>query len=170
MWERVPMMPERTVPSASKGSARRHRVEGGRKHQVKIRFTDDEYDAIVARAAAANVSVQRYLVDGALTRRPARMSAALGAELAGLRRLAANLANNMNQIARRINSGADPDAGVLAAADSVRRTMNRLDTALSWLGIPSAGNGVPDSRNTRPGARIAPPGPRSGPAASRSGA
>jgi len=165
-------MPENTVPSASSGPARRHRVEGGRKKAVKIRFTDDEYAAIAARAAEARVSVQRYLVARALARRPAprAMPAALAAELAGLRRLAASLANNMNQIARRINSGADPDAGLLAAADSVRRTMNRLDSALAWIGAPPDRNGIPGPRNTTPDARIAPSGPRHGPAASGSSA
>lgn len=167
------MMPEHTVPAASKGSARRHRVEGGRQHQVKIRFTDAEYDAVAARAAGAHVSVQRYLVDGALARRPPRsVPSALAAELAGLRRLTANLANNINQIARRLNAGGDPDAGTTAAADAVRRAMNRLDAALAWLGVPpagSAGDGVPDQRNAQPGPRTAPSGPRNARHAYRSG-
>lgn len=163
-------MPEHVVPSASSGSARRHRVEGGRKKEVKIRFTDEEFNAVAARASEARVSVQRYLVARALARRPARMPAALVAELEGLRRLAGNLANNMNQIARRMNSGIDPDAGLLAAADSVQRTMNRLDSALSWADVPAARNGHPAQRNATPAARIAPSGPRNGPAASGSGA
>lgn len=165
-------MPEHPVPSASSGSARRHRVEGGRQKAVKIRFTDDEYDAIAARASEARVSVQRYLVARALARKPAPRTApaALSAELAGLRRLTGSLANNMNQIARRINAGADPDAGLLAAADSVRRTMNRLDSVLAWIGVPPGGSGVPDPRNANPGARIRQPGPRNGPAASGSSA
>lgn len=148
------MMQEHTVPAASKGAARRHRVEGGRQHQVKIRFTDAEYDVVASRAADAHVSVQRYLVDGALTRRPPRSApSALSAELAGLRRLTANLANNLNQIARRLNAGAGPDAGIPAAADSVRRTMNRLDSVLAWLGAPPAGKCVPGQRNADPDAR-----------------
>lgn len=159
------MMQEHTVPAASKGSARRHRVEGGRQHQVKIRFTDAEYEAVAARAADARVSVQRFLVDSALTRRrpPPSAPSALAAELAGLRRLTANLANNVNQIARRLNVGADPDLGITAAADSVRRTMNRLDSVLAWLGAPHAGKtappvgkSVPDQRNAHPSARTAP--------------
>lgn len=145
------MSPERAIPAASRGSARRHRVEGGRRHPVKICFTDAEYEVIAARAADARVSVQRYLVDGALARRPSRTApSALAAELAGLRRLTAGLANNINQIARRLNAGADPDPGIPAAADSVCRAMRRLDSALAWLDIPPGGHSAPDPRNARP--------------------
>jgi hypothetical protein len=59
----------RPVAAASRGSARRHRIEGGRRRELKIRFTDAEYDAIIARAADARVSVHRYVADGALAGR-----------------------------------------------------------------------------------------------------
>jgi hypothetical protein len=118
---------------------------------VKICFTDDEYAVIAARAAEARVSVQRYLVDGALARRSSRsVPSALAAEVSSLRRLTAGLASNINQIARRLNAGAEPDAGVLAAADAVRRAMSRLDSALAWLGAPPTGNSAPDPRNEHP--------------------
>jgi Bacterial mobilisation protein (MobC) len=55
----------------------------------------------------------------------------MAAELTGLRRLTANLANNINQIARRLNSGGAPDASVDPALEAVRRTMDRLDRALA---------------------------------------
>src|SRR5579859_3423847 len=90
----------RPVPPAFNGAARRHRVEGGRPRHVKIRFTDAEYDAIAARALEARVSIPRLIVDSTLIRRNrVAPSPALTAELAGLRRLVANLANNVNQIA-----------------------------------------------------------------------
>ncbi len=131
------MVTEHTVPAASRGAARRHRVEGGRPREVKVRFTDAEYEAIAVRAAAARVSVQRFLAEGALApRRQVVVPAALAAELSGLRRLLASLANNINQIARRLNTGGRPDASVDAAADAVTRTMNRLEAAVSWLGAP----------------------------------
>jgi hypothetical protein len=159
-----------TVPAASKGSARRHRVEGGRKHEVKIRFTDAEYDAIAARAADAKVSIQRFLVDGALARRsPRAVPSALIAELTGLHRLTANLASNINQIARRLNTGLSPDASLPAAADSVRRAMNRLDSALAWLDVPSQRNSTPDDRNAEPEQRKAVPRQRTANAAARTG-
>jgi hypothetical protein len=131
------MVTNHAVPAASRGAARRHRVESGRPHAVKVRFTDDEYAALVGRAAAARVSIQRFLVEGALApRRQVVVPAALNAELAGLHRLVANLANNINQIARKLNAGGRPDASVTAATDAVARTMSRLDAAVAWLGEP----------------------------------
>ncbi|MBO0803217.1 MAG: hypothetical protein J2P25_09105 [Nocardiopsaceae bacterium] len=152
-------MQESAVPAASKGAARRHRVEGGRPHAVKIRLTDAEYDAIAARAAEARVSVQRYLVGRALARTaPVQhrvAPSALTAELAAVRRLTANLASNINQIARRLNSGGDPDAGMTATADAVLRTTRRIDAVLAWFDSPPRPNGTPPQRNTAPPRRPA---------------
>ncbi len=156
--------PERPVPSAARGAARRRRVEGGRPRAVKIRLTDAEYEAIAARAADSGVSVQRLLVAGALTSGPATtVPSALAAELAGLRRLVANIANNINQIARKLNSGGRPDAGITSAADAVRHTMRRLDVALGAAvrsGLPKQPVRDPDlpSQGPEPGPQS--PAPR----------
>jgi hypothetical protein len=120
-----------------------------------IRFTDDEYVAIVARAAEARVSVQRYLVERALSRKssPRTAPSALTAELVALRRLSNNLANNMNQIARRLNAGAEPDARIPAASYAVFRAMRRLDAALAWLDAPVPRNGAPMPQSNTPASR-----------------
>ncbi|HEX6523328.1 MAG TPA: plasmid mobilization relaxosome protein MobC [Streptosporangiaceae bacterium] len=154
----------RRVPAARNGAARLHRVEGGRRHAVKVRLDDAEYDAIVAHAADSKVSIQRLLVTCALTRTLPAIPAqsALIAELVGLRRLAANLANNVNQIARRLNSGGFPDSSIPAAAVAVRRAMLRLDSALTGLtaessappATPSAqAVAAPSAPQPRPGSR-----------------
>ena len=103
-----------------------------------MRFNDAEYEALTARAAGAGVTVQRFLADGAFASQRPKVSApaALIAELAGLRRLIRSLSNNINQIARWLNSGGRPDARVTAALDSVQRAMTRLDAVLGWLGAP----------------------------------
>lgn len=153
MGERGPEVSEhieRRHAAASRGSARRHRVEGGRHRELKLRFTDDEYDAIMARAADARVSVHRYMADGALAGRAAANNALI-AELTGLRRLVANLANNTNQIARRLNAGGYPDGGVTANSDALRRLIQRMDIALARAGAPRPSHpGAPVSRNTYP--------------------
>jgi hypothetical protein len=133
-------------PDALRRGLRRHRLEGGRGVKLTVRLSDAEYDAIAVRAGSAGVNAQRFLVDSALaSRRPqAGIPAALAAELSGIRRLLASLANNMNQVARWLNSGGRPDARVTAAMDSVRRATIRLDTALGWI--------APDGRNA-PGTR-----------------
>jgi hypothetical protein len=129
-----------------------------------MRFNDAEYKALSERAASAGVSVQRFLADGAFaTRRPqASAPAALIAELAGLRRLIRNLANNINQIARWLNSGGRPDARITGALDSVQRAMTRLDAVLAWLGAPQPLKpeppSVPAERSSAPAERPRPRG------------
>ena len=111
---------------------------------VEIKFTDAEYAAIAARATESKVSVQRFLVGCALARWPlAAMPSSLAAELAALRRLTGNLANNINQIARRLNSGGTPDASIDPALAAVRRAMDRLDRALT--GTDPGPSGTPRS-------------------------
>jgi Bacterial mobilisation protein (MobC) len=142
----------RPVPSAGRGSARRHRVQGGRPCVVQIRFTDAEYAALATRATESKVSVQRYLTNCALTRRPHPPPPSVTAELAALRRLTSNLANNINQIARRLNSGGALDASTGPTLEAVRRTMDRLDRALAGTDPGSPGS----PRNTAPLLRPSP--------------
>jgi hypothetical protein len=110
---------------------------------------------IAARAADCKLSVQRFLVSCALVRRsPANVpqiagarSSSLAAELTGLRRLTANLANNINQIARVLNSGGVPDSSIPATADAVRRATARIDSVLAGLAAdPSARPAAPSVR------------------------
>ena len=163
--------PHRPVPAAAKGSARRRRIEGGRPHTIKIRFTEAEFAAIITCADAAHVSVQHYLTDAAFCRRPTA-NASLIAELQGLRRLVLNMANNVNQIARRLNSGGRPDASVAAASNAACRTLEKLDTALGWLGAPpaprkptaTADESVDPGRPDRFAAPFRPAAPQSAPA------
>lgn len=160
----------RPVPAAGKGSARRRRAEGGRTNKIKIGFTDDEFTALIARAKSAHVSVQRYLTDAAFFRRPAA-NASLITELQGLRRLVLNLANNINQIARRLNSGGRPNTSIETATDAVCRTLAELDSALGWLGAPppprtadsTVGQPAFANRPDRPATPFRSSGPQSGP-------
>ena len=170
----------RAVPSEAAGATRQRRVEGGRQHVVKVKLADAEYDAIAGLAADLKVSIQRLLVSSALipkcrtgTQAPAaRIPAPAVAELAGLRRLTANLANNINQIARVLNSGGTPGGSIPATADAVRRVMVRLDSVLAGLGADSSGrpadrsirapavpSGHGSSRPAVPPARIVPEAP-----------
>jgi uncharacterized protein (DUF1778 family) len=157
----------RGVPSAAKGLARRKRVPGGRSYAIKVRLTEAERDALSTRAATAHRSVQRFLVETALTDpqqtgAPARIhpNATLTAEFTSLRRLVSNLANNMNQIARRLNSGGHPDGRLQATTEAVNRAMNRLDAALSVIGVAPPRN-VPDDPARQVLARYRSPLPES---------
>ncbi|HXL90422.1 MAG TPA: plasmid mobilization relaxosome protein MobC [Streptosporangiaceae bacterium] len=125
------------APSAAQGATRLRRVVGGREHAIKVKLNNAEYQAISTRAADRKLSMQRFLLSCALAPRteiqPVRAPSTLTAELAGLRRLTANLANNINQIARVLNSGGVPDTSIPATADAVRRAMTRLDSVLSGM-------------------------------------
>jgi hypothetical protein len=129
----------RAAPSAARGAARRKRVAGGHPNAIKVRLTDEERDALITRATAAHRSIQRFLVETALAdnhQQPPRPNATMAAELVSLRRLVSNLANNMNQIARSLNSGGHPDGRLSATTEMVRRAMARLDAALEATGSP----------------------------------
>jgi hypothetical protein len=130
-------MTRKTIPSAANGATRLRRAAGGREHAIKVKLNNAEYQAISTRAADRKLSVQRFLLSCALAPNPAvqpvRAPSMLTAELAGLRRLTGNLANNINQIARVLNSGGIPDASIPATADAVRRAMTRLDSVLSGM-------------------------------------
>jgi uncharacterized protein (DUF1778 family) len=131
----------RTVPSEAKGAARRNRVQGGRPHSIKVRLTTEERAILVASAAEAQLSVQRFLLESAHpSRKPmkpaTRPNTALMEELASIRRLVSNLANNMNQIARRLNAGGRPDGRIPPVIDAAGRAISRLDRALAASAVP----------------------------------
>jgi len=102
---------------------------------MTMRFTGPEYDALAALAAEAGLSVPRYLVDSALAEatQPQIASPALMAEITAVKRLIANAANNINQIARKLNSGAAPDASIAPSMAAARYAMSRLDVVLDGI-------------------------------------
>jgi hypothetical protein len=81
-----------------------------------------------------------------------------------------NVANNINQIARHLNSGGRPSATIDAATDALCRTLGELDAALGWLGAPppprkaAAPTGQTRTTNCqdRPAMPFRPSGPHSG--------
>ncbi|RLV52863.1 hypothetical protein D9V41_16440, partial [Aeromicrobium phragmitis] len=70
-----------------------------------MRLSDDEATALAARAEAAGMSRQRYLLTVALSEQGegAIASRELLADLLRARRIVAGSADNMNQIARHAN-------------------------------------------------------------------
>lgn len=155
-------LPRRVVPCAARGATRRKRVPGGRQYAIKIRLTEQERETLADRAAAAHRSIQRFLVELALadSQQPPRPDAATTAELVSLRRLISNLANNMNQIARCLNSGGHPDGRLPGTAELARRALIRLDAALEAAGSPRS-RIVPDNPPNSALARYRSPLPES---------
>jgi hypothetical protein len=89
---------------------RRKRSVGGRRpHRVVIRHSDEEWERVSAMAAHLGISVpnlyERAMFAGSAQAVVGIEEAVLG--MLGARRLLANAANNLNQIARAANSGAE---------------------------------------------------------------
>lgn len=88
---------------------RNKREAGGRPHKAFVRMSDEEFAKIAGRARALEISVPRALVEAATGAPPLTKSErqALHQELTGVKLLLGNLTNNVNQIAKALNSDAD---------------------------------------------------------------
>lgn len=128
-------------PAPGTPLTRRRRVTGGRSHVPQVRFSDAEFEVVQQNADAAGLTVSGYLALAAEPRGPlgvAQMPVAerraWASELMAVRLLAANIANNLNQLARSANSGAAVDpiqaAAVLTAC---RRVIGRAESVLGQL-------------------------------------
>lgn len=99
--------------------------------RLTVRATPEEAARVRADAAAAGLTVSRYLVRQATGRESVLIGAEVRDELAALRRALSRVGSNLNQLARAANSGAYDAAEVEAAAREVRglgrRVLHRLD-------------------------------------------
>lgn len=125
-------MDGKPVRGWSLGAGRRERSADGRRPKVvKLRLSDEELLELQLAAANHGVSVQRYLMEceavaragggETVTQRRESLS-----ELVAMRRLLANLANNMNQIAAAANSGAEVREQAKGAIAAARRTTEKM--------------------------------------------
>ncbi|TQK97518.1 uncharacterized protein DUF1778 [Streptomyces puniciscabiei] len=112
----------------------RLRDEKKRVHQPSCRMNDDEYQLLLRAAAVCHMSVAGFLARSALN--AARDLDRTAADIAGekemlqelfaLRRHLGQIGNNLNQVAKALNSGADaPQAEAVLAA--VQRAAKRVD-------------------------------------------
>ncbi|MEO5875008.1 MAG: plasmid mobilization relaxosome protein MobC [Streptosporangiaceae bacterium] len=108
---------------------------GGRRHELKVRLTDEQRAKVSGRASAAGVSISRLMVEAALSgiTRTATERRAIVIELLAVRRLVVALGNNVNQIARVANATEQVPAEVPAAMDAVVRVLARLDAKASEM-------------------------------------
>ena len=121
---------------------RLRRVPGGRKRQVSLCLTDDEYAALRSRADRAKVSVARFLIEAALSG-----SASAATEQRQLRRdvertqlVLAGLANNVNQLAKWANTNRVlPDSFASTLGDIGRAMAVVTETVQRIPGVFGAG-------------------------------
>ncbi|MGW1674599.1 hypothetical protein [Streptomyces sp. NPDC002324] len=93
-------------------------------------MSDEEFALIQGRAIALGVSVPRALVEAATGVPPLTKSQrhALHQELTGVKLLLANLTNNVNQIARKLNSDVDvPTREIRAVLERAAVAAGRVD-------------------------------------------
>ncbi|MEL7978373.1 MobC family plasmid mobilization relaxosome protein [Isoptericola sp. F-RaC21] len=129
-------MDEQTPGGRQLSRRRRANFDGGRQHFHKVRVSPEEEGMLVRLAAAQQVTVPRLLVESALAGKssetPAERRNAM-VELFALHRLLANIANNINQIAKVANATGEVQAELSAVLDATRRTASRIDEAIDGL-------------------------------------
>lgn len=131
---------------------RQTNVKGGRSIRRVVRLSEFEDNALMLKASEQGVSVQRLLVESALTFETGETATerreAIANILQAQRQLAA-IGNNLNQMARATNAGEPIDAGIAGSLDYLRGVLERLDTAADV--IASAGTSTDSSASTRVG-------------------
>jgi len=124
-------------PSRVTVRRRRANTSTPRQKSVHVRLTEREHDRLAGLADGHGVTVQRLLVEAALAGRetPAARRSAM-VELFEIRRLLANVANNVNQLARAANVTGDTPAvaRLEVVLQEVRGVLGRTLDALDGLG------------------------------------
>lgn len=123
---------------------RRRRILGGRQKRYVVRVSETEEGYLRRLALAHRVSVQRLLVESTMAAGSGQSLAdrrAVIANLFALYRLAANVANNVNQIAKVANATGELGSELGAALDAVRRVAVRIDAQIDELGLSRRGGG-----------------------------
>ncbi|MFI9210266.1 plasmid mobilization protein [Streptomyces sp. NPDC053253] len=141
--------PEKLAPRrkrrASKTASRKRSPKTNpdkRSYVCSVRLNDTEKQQLVDAAAAARTTLPAFLARAALAAARDPESAAgsiagkreLIAEIFAARRHLGHVGNNLNQLARAVNSGDRPaDAQLDAVLDAVRRATERVQAATDKL-------------------------------------
>ncbi|WP_308295911.1 plasmid mobilization relaxosome protein MobC [Streptomyces sp. ISL-96] len=120
---------------------RRQRKETQRRERVDVRYSTDEKAAILAMARSLNIAAAHYV--GAVVMAHIRRDLALPSqrtslddyidELTALRGEVAKIGHNINQIARKLNSGDRPHLGDTASLAQTERTLAAVGTAVRHI-------------------------------------
>lgn len=105
----------------------------GRPHRHVVRLTDEEETDICGRAAAAGVTVSRYLVQAARDNTPSVDMLLVVDLLLGLNRQIVGEATNLNQLARAANEDVWFETEIAQAARTAHDTNTRLTEVLEKL-------------------------------------
>lgn len=123
------------LPGRSGKRQRQANVTGGRSVRQEVKLTVAEAATLHLKARKLGVSVPRLLVESALTdRETATDRRELLGALFGLHRLGANIANNVNQLARKANFEDEFPVAARPVLEHVERLLHRLDAAIDEVG------------------------------------
>lgn len=115
---------------------RRANVEGGRQHFHKVKVTPEEEAQLLQLAQAQGVTIPRLLIESALaagaSETPTERKQVI-VELFGVHRLLANVANNVNQIARHANAGDEFPDDAASTLAYVRKLAFRINDVVDRL-------------------------------------
>ena len=120
------------------GRRRRANARGGRQHRHEVKVTAEEEARLVALAEAQGVTVPRLLVESAMAGERGETASerrALLVELFAVHRAVAGVANNVNQITRKLHTTDELAAETSQVLRAARATMQRLDAAIDKLAM-----------------------------------
>lgn len=115
---------------------RRANVEGGRRAEHRVKVSAEEEGALLRLANERGITVPRLLVEAALSGERSETHTErqnLIAMFFQLHRLLANVANNVNQIARATNATRESQPETFETLDDVRRVAMRLDELIDEM-------------------------------------
>ncbi|MEU7159472.1 plasmid mobilization relaxosome protein MobC [Streptomyces chrestomyceticus] len=137
----VPLPRAADAAAVHRVARRRKREEVQRTERVDVRYSVDEKSEILAEASALNIAAAHYV--GAIVM--AHIHGELGLpgqrapldnyidELNALRQQVARIGHNVNQIAKKFNSGGDPHPGDTAGLAQAERTLTAAATAVRHI-------------------------------------
>ena len=133
----------RRTAGAGGGGRKRLREALARPGQINVRVSDQERDALAAKAARVGVTIPRLMVEAALEGDGSeirRERLALARALNETRATLATVANNVNQLARVANT-----TGELGAAEQLAKTRADVADLVGQLRVASRALTFPTS-------------------------
>ncbi len=120
------------------GRRRRANAKGGRHHRHEVKVTPEEEARLLLVAQGLGVTVSRLLVESALASErgeTATERARLLTELFAVHRTLAGVANNVNQIAKKLHATGELAVETGVVLGEARAVMSRIDGLIDGLAL-----------------------------------
>ena len=120
------------------GRRRQANARGGRSHRHEVKVSAEEESRLVALAEAQGVTVARLLVESAMSGERGETASerrALITELFAVHRSVAGVANNVNQIARKLHTTDELAVETRQVLQAALATMAGIDAVIDRLAV-----------------------------------